>query len=54
MAIYKKFNSPDIPSGIKSFIGKYKPDKALVVTKDYFNRIDFGATKIIFFPIYLI
>lgn len=51
---YKKFNSPDIPSGVKNFIRKYKPKKALVITKDYFNRIDFNETEIIFFPIYLI
>lgn len=51
---YKKFNSPDIPSGIKSFITNYKPHKAIILTKEYFDQIKFGDTEIIFFPIYLI
>lgn len=51
---YKKFNSPDVPAGIKSFINKYNPKKAVVLTKDYFEKAKFRDTEIIFFPIYLI
>lgn len=51
---YKKFNSANVPSGVKSFIANYKPRKAIVLTKDYFDKINFNDTEIIFFPVYLV
>jgi len=51
---YQNFKSTSIPSGIKGFISRYKPKKAIVLTKDYFDKINFKNTEIIFFPVYLI
>lgn len=43
-----------IPSGLRSFIKKYHPEKAYLVNLDCHKEIVFQNTKIIFLPYYLI
>lgn len=47
---YQSFDSPHIPSGLKSFIIDYTPKKAFVLTKDYFGQRTYLKTQIYFVP----
>ena len=51
---FKSFNSPLIPQGIRFFIQRYECRNALVITKDYFNRINKDGCNIIFLPVMLL
>lgn len=47
---YQSFDSPHIPSGIKSFINEYHPKEAFVLTKDYFGETIYLKTHTQFIP----
>ncbi len=47
---YQSFDSPHIPSGIKSFINEYTPKEAFVLNKDYFGQRTYLKTLIHFTP----
>jgi len=51
---YQNFNTIKIPAGIKSFIKKYKPKKAITITQDFSAFAEFEKTKIYFIPAFLI
>jgi len=51
---YTAMNAPRIPSGIRSFMRSYSPSKAIVVTKDYVEKVEVNGGKVIFVPAYLL
>jgi len=51
---YQRFVKSKIPSGLRAFIKKYKPENALVLTKSFFSERKLGKTRVLFAPIYII
>ncbi len=51
---FKSFKKPEITKGFINFIKKYNPEKALIVTKDYLNKIKINNTQVIFYPVFFI
>jgi len=51
---HKKLATPKIPRSLRSFIEKYKPDKALIVNLTLDETIILNRTKICFIPFYKI
>ncbi len=51
---YKKLTIPKIPRALRSFIEKYKPEKALVVNLTLDTMIYINQTKILFIPFFRI
>lgn len=47
---YRDFNSPKISKGFRSFISSYEPERALMVTKNYFDNEKVGNTEIMYVP----
>jgi predicted AAA+ superfamily ATPase len=50
---YQSFNKPKIPSGLKAFIGNYKPKRVFVLTKNFSGRISFGNCEVKFLPSFM-
>ncbi|MGQ9641159.1 MAG: ATP-binding protein [Candidatus Bathycorpusculaceae bacterium] len=48
---YRSFKNPKISRSLRSFIKSYKPEKALVVTKDFWSKAKIGDTGILFVPV---
>jgi len=48
---YQTFKKPKISRGFRSFIESYKPDRALVITKDFWGKTKVGKTAILFVPV---
>ena len=44
------FKKPKISRGFRSFIESYKPERALIVTKDFWSKIKISNTTILFVP----
>jgi predicted AAA+ superfamily ATPase len=53
-AKYQTFQKPKISRSLRSFIKTYKPQKAMVVTKNYWNQEKIDGTTVIFVPAYYI
>lgn len=51
---YTKFKKPRISKSFKSFISAYSPKRAVVFTRDFWGKTEFGRTKIVFIPVYYI
>lgn len=51
---YKKMPSPQIPSGLRSFISTYKPKIAFVITSDLLSQQKVNKTSVYFLPAFLI
>lgn len=51
---YQSFNKPKIPSGLRSFIKRYQPEKALVVTKDFWAEETIDQTQIYWLPAWMV
>ena len=47
---YADFKKPVIEKSLRSFIDKYSPKTALVVTKSFQAHVDCQGTKIVFLP----
>lgn len=47
---YRPFNEPTIERSLRSFIEKYNPQKAIIITKDFKAQIKVGKTDIVFIP----
>jgi hypothetical protein len=47
---YQTLKKPKISRSFRSFIDSYKPDRALVITKDFWGKIKLGKTVILFVP----
>jgi len=47
---FAQLKSPKIPSGLQSFIKKYRPEKALVVNLSLDKKVKLGKTKVLFLP----
>lgn len=52
---FKKMQTPQVPSGLRSFISAYKPKKAVVITENLLEqkKVD-KSTTVYFLPAYLI
>jgi predicted AAA+ superfamily ATPase len=50
---YRRFVKPVVSSSLMYFIERFKPEKAIVITRDYFNRINDQA-EIYFVPLWMI
>lgn len=50
---YKKMPSPQIPSGLRSFISAYKPKIGFVITRDLLSQQKIGRTTVYFLPAFL-
>ncbi len=51
---YSNFDSPEIPSGLLAFIGRYSPKTAVIVTKNFFSALKRDKTDIVFVPAWAI
>lgn len=49
---YQSFTRPKVSRSFRSFIKTYKPERALVVTKDFWGKDKIDDTVIMFVPIY--
>ncbi|MFW6196013.1 MAG: ATP-binding protein [Thermoplasmatota archaeon] len=49
---YKKFDEPRISRGYRSYISTYKPDRGVMVTKDFWGEKLIDETKVKFIPVY--
>ncbi len=49
-AKYQPFNEPKISRSLRSFIKTYKPQKALIITKDYWHLEKIEGTNVMFTP----
>lgn len=49
---YATFNSPRVSRGFRSFVQKYQPQKALVVTKNFWGEMKVGSCRIKFAPLW--
>lgn len=47
---YQPFKKSKIPSGLRAFIERYKPEMAFVATKNFWGKEKLNSTKIIFLP----
>ena len=50
---YQNFKSPSIPNSLKSFIAKYSPARAVVLTKDFMERTTYLKTEVYFMPAWM-
>ncbi|MDO8512318.1 MAG: ATP-binding protein [bacterium] len=50
---YKEFSTPVIARSLRSFIEKYNPDRALIITKDFSYNININKTAVEFMPFWL-
>lgn len=53
-AKYQMFQKPKISRSLRSFIKTYKPQKTLIITKEYWNLIKIDDTTIMFAPAHYI
>jgi hypothetical protein len=49
---YSLFGKETLTRSLVSFIDTYKPNRALVLTKNYWGRVQRGATEVLFAPVY--
>ena len=50
---YQNFRSSSIPNSLKSFIAKYSPARAAVLTKDFMERTTYLKTEVYFIPAWM-
>ncbi|OGO91636.1 MAG: ATPase [Coxiella sp. RIFCSPHIGHO2_12_FULL_44_14] len=48
---YQRFTRPSISRGFRSFLEAYRPQRAVIVTRDYIHRITISDSEISFIPI---
>lgn len=51
---YRPFSEPSIERSLRSFIEKYNPQKAIVITKDFEAKLKVEKTDIVFIPFWLL
>ena len=49
---YSLSGKETLTKSLVSFIDTYKPNRALVLTKNYWGRVQRGATEVLFAPVY--
>ena len=49
---YSRFEKPGISRSFASFIETFKPERGLVLTKNYWGHTSRGSTEIAFAPVY--
>lgn len=48
---HRNFKRPDLSRGFKSYLSSYRPDRALIATKDFWGEREFKGTKVKFVPV---
>lgn len=51
---YSRLKSPEISRGFRNFINQYKPERALVLTRGFWEKTKLNGTRIGFIPIWYI
>ena len=51
---YSRYDKEKISRSLSSFINSYKPEYAVVFTKDFWGKMKKNKTKILFIPVYYI
>lgn len=51
---YRSFSEPSIERSLRSFIDKYNPQKAVIVTRDFEAKFKIEKTDVIFIPFWLL
>lgn len=51
---FQETSYANIPSGMRAFIQNYKPKQGIVITKDYFDKVEKDRTTVYFFPAWAI
>jgi len=51
---YSRLRSPELSRGFRSFISQYKPQRALILTKGFWGKVEIQGTKIGFIPVWYI
>ncbi|MGM0368261.1 MAG: ATP-binding protein [Actinomycetota bacterium] len=49
---FAEFKKPVISKSYISFINNFKPDYGLVLTKDYWGKLQYNGTEVVFAPVY--
>lgn len=49
---YSSFNFPKVSRGFRSFISRYAPKKAIILTKDFWGELKINSTLIKFIPVW--
>jgi predicted AAA+ superfamily ATPase len=47
---YTAMRAPQIPSGLRSFIQSYNPQRGVVVTRDFTGELNVNSSRVIFIP----
>lgn len=50
---YQSFSGCKVPSGLKAFIEHYKPDRAYVLTRDFFGKLTYQKCQVKFLPVFI-
>ena len=50
---YQNFKFPSMPNSLKSFIARYSPTRAVVLTKDFMERTTYLKTEVYFIPVWM-
>ncbi|OQX51493.1 hypothetical protein B5M47_00635 [candidate division CPR3 bacterium 4484_211] len=51
---YSSFNKPRVSRSYRNFIRAYSPERGLILTKDYWDQIQIGKTKVVFVPAWVL
>jgi len=51
---YQPFTKPGIPRGMRSFIKRYRPEVAFIVTRDFWGKTELNSTKLFWLPAWVI
>ena len=51
---YQTFRKPGISRGMKSFINRYSPEVAFIITRDFWEQSKLNSTKIFWIPVWAI
>lgn len=50
---YQRFKEPEISTSMRFFIDKFSPPKAVIITRDYIDRIKISKTELFFIPLWM-
>lgn len=51
---YKKFKKPAVTRSFRSFLTAYKPDNAVLITKNYLGKTNINGTDILYIPLWYV
>lgn len=51
---YRSYDAEQVPRGLRSFIRRFGPDRAVVLTKDFWGQARCEETSVLFAPVYYV